>query len=149
MTINQDICTQTCCIKANMSAQELSSISTSLAEDDDQVVSPAIPEEGEHPPKNGDDNSAETVTMEERKAKLEQLRARMVCFLLIALTTALIAPFLSSGHPRKQTGNHSLRSLQRPRSQFGMLHDSNDKRNWQRCCGHKQKPRLMGRTSNA
>ncbi|KAI9567717.1 SYF2 splicing factor-domain-containing protein [Boletus coccyginus] len=56
-----------------MSAQELS---TSRTEDDNQVISPTNVEEPLLP-ENGDDNSTETRTMEERKAKLEQLRARM------------------------------------------------------------------------
>ncbi|KAH0831268.1 SYF2-domain-containing protein [Lanmaoa asiatica] len=58
-----------------MSDQELSSTSTSRNP-------PTNVEDSEHPPEhflpeNGDDNSTETMTMEERKAKMEQLRARM------------------------------------------------------------------------
>jgi len=58
-----------------MSAQELPSTSQSQTEDDKQVVSPKT---ADQPPENGDDDSSETnMTMEERKARLEQLRARM------------------------------------------------------------------------
>lgn len=68
-----------------MSTQVLSSASTPQTEDDRQVV-PRTNAEGpgessEIPlPANGDDNSEEAVTMEERKAKMAQLRARMVSF---------------------------------------------------------------------
>ena len=134
------------CIKT-MSAQELSSTSQSQTEDDKQVISPKT---AEGPAEGGDDGSTETnITMEERKARLEQLRARMVSFLLAAPSMVFISPSFVSGRPREQTGNHSSRSLQRPKSQCGMPHGLNDKRNWQRYCGHKQRLRPKGRTSNA
>ncbi|KAG9310241.1 SYF2-domain-containing protein [Chiua virens] len=61
-----------------MPAQQLPSTSTSQAEDDTKV---AIFEESEPQefslPESRDESSAENVTMGERKAKLEQLRARM------------------------------------------------------------------------
>ena len=130
--------------QAIMSTQELS---TSQTEDDNQVISPTNVGEPLLP-ENEDNNSTETRAMEERKAKLEQLRARMVIVLLAAPGTMFIVPSFISGRPREQTGNHSLRNLQKPKSQRGMPHGLNGKRNWPRCCGHKQRLRPMGRTSN-
>ncbi|KAN0094552.1 SYF2 splicing factor domain containing protein [Tylopilus felleus] len=63
-----------------MTAQEVSSASPPQIEDDRPIVSLTNSEDAEQPQEpaeNGDDNSTETMTMEERKAKLAQLRARM------------------------------------------------------------------------
>jgi hypothetical protein len=84
-----------------MSAQELPSTSQSQTEDDKQVVSPKT---ADQPPENGDDDSSETnMTMEERKARLEQLRARMVSFLHATLGAVFIRlSSLADVHESKQ-----------------------------------------------
>ena len=140
MVHKPSISTPLACIET-MSAQELS------FEDEQQVTPRTTAEDSEQLPQNGEENSTETMTMEERKSKMEQLRARMVR----AYTRCAhhsIHCFFRSGHLREQIDNHLSRSLQGPKSQLGMPHGLSDRRNWQRCCGLKQRLRRTGRTSN-
>ncbi|KAG8216139.1 SYF2 splicing factor-domain-containing protein [Butyriboletus roseoflavus] len=60
-----------------MSPRELASTSTSHTEDVQQVNPQTNVGDSDQPPENGDVNLTEAVTMDERKAKMEQLRARM------------------------------------------------------------------------
>ena len=74
-----------------MSVQESSQVSTPQTEDEQQVIPQTNVEDTEQPLENGDDNSTEALRMEERKAKMEQLRARMVS--LFHLSHSLQHPF--------------------------------------------------------
>ena len=89
-----------------MAAQEVSSASPPQIEGDRPIVSLTISEEPQEPAENGDDNSTETMTMEERKAKLARLRARMVSFSLAALSITFIVPSLALVHETKQAVTH-------------------------------------------
>lgn len=85
-----------------MSTEELPLASSSQTEQGQQAIPPTNVDDSEQPPENEDENSTATMTMENRKAKMEQLRARMVrSIYLLCSSPVLIIPFVEDVHESK------------------------------------------------
>ena len=103
---------------------------------------------------NGEDVEKEQepeskLSMEERKAKMEQLRTKMVhsavqSFYVIYSPNHMFCS-LCSAHPPRQTAPRSLKKPPNQRRQRGTSHGWRSKESWRRCCGLKRMQRRGGR----